>query len=407
MTKLMNRNLAAKLVAVFFAMILWLYVMSVINPRVTSEQLNIPVQLVNESVIRQSGLVVFGQPEPTIRVRLTGNRDQVHRISREQIEARLDLRGYTEGVNSIPIEVNVPGGVEVDWSPKFATIELERIISRQKEVSVEIEGQAASGYVLGEPELRPSLVWIEGPESYVNSVERVLAQLTLEDQQENLSVSLPLRAVNSRGEEVNQVDVRSTSVDLFVAVDQLKSVAVDMNLDIETAENYQVVSTVIEPINVTIQGQAGLLSGINRISTESLVLEELSESQEIEVFLAFPEGVRGFERQSVIVRINVEEVLEETYVVQRESYRIMNLSADLVLEQETLPERMEITVRALESIIENLDPRTIQVYVDLDDLEAGIHLIEPDVRLPMNMEMSIATTAISPESFSVELTPRE
>lgn len=407
MTKLMNRNLAAKLIAVFFAMILWLYVMSVINPRVTSEQLNIPVQLVNESVIRQSGLVVFGQPEPTIRVRLTGNRDQVHRISREQIEARLDLRGYTEGVNSIPIEVNVPGGVEVDWSPKFATIELERIISRQKEVSVEIEGQAASGYVLGEPELRPGLVWIEGPESFVNSVERVLAQLTLDNQRENLSMSLPLRAVNSRGEEVTQVDVRTTSVDLFVAVDQLKSVAVELNLEIEAAENYQVVSTVVEPTNVTIQGQAGLLSGISSIATEAVVLDNLTESQEVEVQLAFPDGVRSFDRQTVTLRINVEEVLEETYVVQREAYRIMNLSSDLILDQETLPERVEITVRALESIVENLDPRTIQVYVDLDDLEAGVHTIEPDVRLPMNMEMSIATTAILPEFFTIEISPRD
>ncbi len=71
--------------------------MSVINPRITREELNIPVDLVNENIIRQSGLVVYGDPEPTIRVRLTGNRDQVHRVSRDNINASIDLRGYEEG----------------------------------------------------------------------------------------------------------------------------------------------------------------------------------------------------------------------------------------------------------------------------------------------------------------------
>lgn len=407
MTKLMNRNLAAKLISVFFAMILWLYVMSVINPRITSEVLNVPVQLMNESIIRQSGLVVFGQPEINIRVRLSGNRDQVQRVTRENIDARIDLRGYTEGTNSIAIEVNVPGGVDVDWSPKFATIELERIVSKQKEVAVEIEGQPAQGYLLGEPQLRPNLVWIEGPESYVNSVEKIVAELTLEGQRENVSLNLPLRAVNSRGEEVTQVDVRTTLVDILLPIDQLKSVGVELDIDVEAAEGFQIVSVITDPVDTTIRGPEQTLADITRLSTELFQLKDLDESTEVQIPIIFPEGVSPVDQQMVTVRIEVERVLEETYVVPRETFRTRNLDPDLILQQETLPERLEVTIRAQESIVESLDPRTIQVFIDVDDLGEGVHTIIPIIQLPMNLESSLSITDVSPETFVLELVPRD
>ena len=407
MSKLMRRNTAAKLISIFFALLLWLYVMSVINPRITTEELNIPVEFLNESIVRQSGLVVFGQPEPTIRVRMTGNRDQVHRITRNDIQATIDLRGHTEGTNSIPIEVTVPGGVQVDWSPRFATIRLERVISRQRDVTVNIEGQPATGYVLGEPQLRPDLVWIEGPESFVSSVESVMAELVLEAQTENISLSLPLRAVNSQGEEVPQVDVRTAFVDLFIPVDQLKSVGIDLDSDIQAAEGYQIVSIIVNPVNITVRGQEQVLSNISRLSTETVVLEDMTESTEIVVPVAFPEGVTAFGESEVRVRIEVEEVIDEVFVVSRENVVTVGLDPDLLLDQSTLPERFEVTLSALESMIDNLDPRTIQIVMNLEGLQTGVHEIETVVRLPANIQAGISATAVSPPVMTVEIVPRD
>ncbi len=407
MTKLMNRNFAAKLISIFFAMILWLYVMSVVNPVITNEELNIPVQLMNESIVRQSDLVVFGQPEPTIRVRLSGNRDQVQRITRDNIEARVDLRGYTEGTNSIPIEVIVPAGVEVDWSPKFATIELERIVSKQKEVVVQMEGQPAEGYVLGETQLRPNLVWVEGPESFVNSVENVVAQMNLNGKQENISLNLPLKAVNSRGEEVTTVTVRTTLVDIFAPIDQLKSVGVDLDLNVEPAEGYQIISIISEPVTITVKGQQDILAGINSVPTEPYLLEELAESTEVIIPIVFPGGVMPFDYENVTVRVDVEEVLEETYVVPREEFRTLNLDENLVINQENLPERLEITISALESLMENLDPRTIQVIIEAENLDEGVHQVTPRIQLPLYMENSVTITEITPETFDIQLEQQE
>lgn len=406
MTKLMSRNLAAKLISIAFAMVLWLYVMSVINPVITSELLNVPAQLMNEAVLRQAGLVVFGQPEHAVRVRITGNRDQVQRIARENIEVRIDLRGHSEGTNSIPIEVIAPGGVEVDWSPKFATIELERIVSKQKEVVVVTQGQPARGYVLGQPQLRPNLVWVEGPESFVNSVQKVQAELNLDGQSDNVTLTLPLKAVNSRGEEVTAVTVRTALVDVFIPVDQLKTVGVDLNANLLPAEGYQVVSVIVDPVEITVRGQRAMVAGVSRLSTEPLQLENLTDNTEVIIPLVFPEGVRALNVQNVTVRIVVEKVIEETYVVPREEFRTVNLATDLRVNLQTLPARLEITLRALETIMGNLDPRTIQVVIDVEGLGEGVHRVAPRIQLPLNMEGSISVLEVTPEAFDVLLEMR-
>jgi len=404
MNRLMKRNLAAKLISVFFALILWLYVMSVVNPRITREEMNIPVQLMNETVVQQEGLVVRGDPDPTVRVRLTGNRDQVHRVDRDKIDARADLRGHPEGTSSIPVEVTAPGNVDVDWSPQYITIELEKVIRAQMDIDVEIEGRPADGYVLGDPQLRPDMVWIEGPESKVNMVDRVVAQLMLDNHDENLSLSLPLRAVDHQGEEVDRIDVRTDYVDVFAPIDQLKAVGVDLDLQTEAAEGYVVTNVTQRPRTVTLRGQRNVLAEVGRVSTEPVILDGLTESRDLEVPIVFPDEVTPFDDQRVTVNIEVEAVREEVYELSRDVLRVINVEEGLTLDRDSLPETMNVTVLATESAHEAMDPSMVRLFLDMDQKEAGTHTFEqPQISFPPGVEEGVQSSQLSPDVLNVRL----
>ncbi len=407
MSKFLNKNLAAKTISILFALLLWIYVMSVINPRITREELNIPVRLVNENIIRQSGLVISGEPNQTIRVRLTGNRDQVHRISRDNIDATIDLRGYEEGTNSIPIQVNAPGGVEVDFSPRYATVDLERIVEKQIDVELAIEGSPASGYVLGETRLQPGAVWVEGPESYVNSVETIIVRLELNNETESLSRSLPPRALNSRGEEVEKVDVKTSFVDVHATIDQLKTVPVDLDLNIEGAEGYRVVRISSQPNSVTIRGQADILADVGRLRTKLLELDNLSDNVEILVPIIFPDQVQPHDESEVLVEIEVEAMTAHTVEVSRDNIRFENLNPELMVEEESLPDAFQVELTALGSTVQNLDRRTILIFVDLENLEEGSHEVTSRVWLPMNIETVFSDVSLEPEIFEIQLMRRD
>ena len=407
MSKFLSKNLAAKSISILFALLLWIYVMSVINPRITREELNIPVRLVNENIIRQSGLVISGEPNQTIRVRLTGNRDRVHRIDRDNIDASIDLRGYEEGTNSIPIEVNVPGGVEVEFSPRYATVDLERIVEKQIDVELAIEGSPAPGYVLGETTLQPGAVWVEGPESYVNSVESIVARLELNNETENLSRSLPPRALNSRGEEVEEVDVKTSYVDVHAIIDLLKTVPVDLDLNIEGAEGYRIVRINSEPNSVTIQGQADVLSDVGRLRTELLELDNLSDNVNMSVPIIFPEQVQPHDDREILVEIEVEAMITHTVEVDRDSIRFENLDPELMVEEESLPDSFQVNLTALGSTVENLDRRTIMIFIDLEDLDEGSYEVTPRVWLPMDIETVSSDVSLEPENFEIQLIRRD
>ncbi|RQD69214.1 MAG: hypothetical protein D5S00_07535 [Tindallia sp. MSAO_Bac2] len=407
MSKFLSKNLAAKVISILFALLLWIYVMSVINPRITREELNIPVDLVNENIIRQSGLVVYGDPEPTIRVRLTGNRDQVHRVSRDNINASIDLRGYEEGTNSIPIDVTVPGGVEVEFSPRYVTVELERIVEKQIEVELGIEGSPASGYVLGETRVQPGSVWVEGPESYVNSIETIVVWLELNNESENLSRSLPPRVLNSRGEEVEQVEVKTSFVDVQATIDQVKSVPVDLDLNVQGDEGYQIVRINSDPTSVTIKGQPGNLENVSRLRTETLELENLTENIQTRIPIVFPEGVQPHSETEIQVEIEVQAMSEHTLEVSRDNLRYENLDPDLVVDEEALPEFFEVSLTALDSTVQNLDTRTIMLFVNLEDLEAGSHQVSPRVWLPMNIETASSDISVRPDPVEIQIMERE
>ncbi len=407
MTSQFSKNLAAKLISVLFALLLWIYVMSVINPRITKEELNIGVQITNESVLRQSGLVVLGRPDASIRVRLTGNRDQVHRIERERIDARADLRGFEEGVNSVPIEVTVPGNVEVEFTPKYVTVELERIITRQKEVTLETEGELAPGHVLGETRIRPGIVWLEGPESYVNAVEQLVASLGIEGRSDNLSVSLPLRALNSRGEEVEGVTVKSPSVDVSIVVDLRKTVAIRLDLDINPAEGHRIVEIRSNPTSVTILGQPNVMAGLHQIETEKLERDEVDESFRETVPLVFSEGVKPADQGEVEVEVRVEALIDKEFSIPRENHRFENLNPALQIREEDKPEKLTITMTGLESIINAISPGIVLLDIDLEGLEEGEHTVTPRARLLMGLENALRDISTEPEPFQLRLTPLE
>ncbi|SDY52620.1 CdaR family protein [Tindallia californiensis] len=403
MSKFLSKNLAAKIISILFALLLWIYVMSVINPRITREELNIPVKLVNENIIRQSGLVVYGNPEPTIRVRLTGNRDQVHRVTRNNIDAKVDLRGYEEGTNSIPIEVSVPGGVEVEYSPRYVTVELERIVEKQIPVGLNVEGTPASGFVVGETQIKPEEVWVEGPESYINSIEEIVAQLQLSNENNNISKSLPLRAINSRGEEVDQVEVKTGFVEVNVMIDQIKSVPVEIDMNIQGAEGYRIVRVNSEPRSVTVRGQSNVLEGISRLKTELVELRDLTESKQVRVPILFPDQVRPHNEREILLDIEVKAMQEHILEIGRENIRYENKDADLTLDEGSLPEKVHVRLTALGNSLENLDTRTIMIFIDLEGLEAGVHEVFPRVWLPMNVENIATDVVIEPESFEIQL----
>ncbi len=399
-----GQNLGAKVMAILVALFMWIYVMSVINPTINDSVNNIPVDLLNIEELERAGIVIKGEDNHTVNVRVTGRSDQVYRLSRQDFVATADLSGHRNiGANNVQVTVNVDADVEVEFNPRYIRVELEEVVRRQKNVDINILGDPATGYVLGEPRITPSAIWIEGPESNVNSVDAVIAELQLDEDNRDVVANLTLKPVDSRGNEVTGVRLESEVVEVILPVERTKTVIIEPNLDIEAQEGYAIRNTRVTPRSIMIQGPEGQLENLTRVETELIERTDLTASESIEVELLLPDGISLYNERTITVEIDVSEIVEEEYELSTDSIRFDNLGDGLYIIDEEIPEEIIITVRAPEEVIEKINRNSLVLVLDLEGLRQGEHSIEPIIEGLDDLGNGAVDITIVPAEFVIEL----
>ncbi len=403
MNSFFTRNVTAKVLSILFALVLWIYVMSEINPRTTKPESNIPVQLIGVEDIRKLDLVIEGSDSFTINVKLTGRRDEVYKVARGEIKAVADIRGYRVGTNNIPVEVTAPPGIEIDYSPKYIKVELEEIVKRQKEVSLDITGAPPEGYVLGEAEFKPTLVMVEGPESSVNSIERIAAKLEVLQDTVNISASLPLKAYNSRGVEVTNVDIVSPYIDVILPIYRLNAIPVKPQLEVTAQEGYEISEVTVLPQEVSLKGPDELVSPLTEVTTEAIIREDVTEDFEVTVPLILPEGVEVVGESNVRVKFTVNRITEQIYSITSENIVFTNVRRGHTVNKATLPEVIEVRLVGPEAVVQEISLGDIQLVADLRDMETGQHNAILKASIPSIEEELLKEITVNPSQVTIRV----
>lgn len=388
-----------KIFALLIAIILWTYVMSEVDPRI-SENFNVEVRFLNESSLERQGLVVLEPENATVRVRVSGRRSEIIKIKESDILAQVDLSGYSEGKVKVPVYVQAPGSVTIDdYSPREILITFDRIITREMPVTVETTGQVPEGVVLGTPEVKPQYVAIEGPRTWLNSVWKVIATVDVSQSTNDINVTRPIRIVDDEGNEVRGIYSNINVVDISIPLYNVKTVPIELRTENQLPESYEIVDITIIPSTVSIIGKKDVLQAINQINTQAVDILELMNNENVTVDLDIPEGVRLAEGEGqVTVTLNVEDIITKTLNFTLENVNILNLSPGLSIAEESMNRTFSITIKGRRSIVEALEAEDIELILDLQGLGEGSHNVEITVK-----EEEFTLLTISPESIQVDL----
>ncbi|PHS33820.1 MAG: hypothetical protein COA82_07970 [Alkaliphilus sp.] len=401
MSNFFSQNTTAKIISVLFALVMWIYVMGEINPIITIEIANVPVTILSEELIRERGLVIKNVDNTKINARLRGRLDYVTNITKEDIILTVNLRDFNTGRNNVPIITNIASDVEVKLSSETLMVELEEIIRVQKEVKLEIVGEPKENYVLGISKFTPTVVWIEGPESYVVRVDSVGARLEVENMTTNITATLPLKAYDIRGVEISGVDIKTNNIEASLMIDSRKMVRIIPNIEVKIADGFEITNISVTPNEITIIGQPDVLSDIFTIPTRLVEREGLNSSVELIVTLVLPDNVYTEADENTRISIEVEKIAEKIIIVAREKIVFNKLGADLVIDKTGIPEIIEIRVVALESFIETLSADDFAVIFNLEELGIGEYIIEPIIKTTFFIEQNTKELSLITEGFSI------
>lgn len=379
--------------------------MSEVNPPFTSEFKNVNVDFINESALERQGLVVMEPKNANIKVSVSGRRSEVLQVSGSDIIAQVDLNGYSEGNVKVPVYVQVPNDVRiVDYSPKEILFKFDKIIRKDSTVVVETQGKIPQGYVLGTPEIKPQSIYIEGPRTWINLVEKAIAFVDVSDKTEDIRVTVPIKVVDDEGNDVRGVSKDQNVVDIFIPVYQTKKVPIELQTENQLPDNYEIVNVNINPSTIEIKGKKDELIGINSIKTEPIDINSFIDNRNVPVKLEIPEGVSLTNpNQEITINLNIEENITRTFDYILEDVEVINMDSSLHIDEEELNKSFTVTVKGISSQIEILDEEDIELKLDLEDLEEGTHRVSIETIVDDGIEI----ISVLPENFDISLIKEE
>ena len=163
-----------KLVSIALAVLLWMMVSS--QGASVERGLRIPLELQN----LPENLEMVEPPQESVDVRVRGSADALGRIAPGDLVAAVDLSAAQPGrrlFHLSPERVKAPFAVQVTQvNPSSLAIRFEPSATRIVPVVPSVEGNPASGFIVGQISSEPASVEIVGPESNLRRVTEAITE---------------------------------------------------------------------------------------------------------------------------------------------------------------------------------------------------------------------------------------
>ncbi len=284
-----RRNLPAKILALCVAVILWVVVMNDQNPAIEGS-FNVPLAVVNSP----EGYKIT-KSEDSVKIKVRGPRSLFVTATADDFRAYVDLDGAQDGKQDCKVQTALPQGFElVEVVPETVSFDLDKIIQKQMRAEVIVTGASAPGTTVAKVTQTSSLVTIEGPESAVDTVVRVVGYVGLSGNSADFDLQVPLTAINADGREVQGVKVVPSATEVSISLARgltKKIVTIHPVLQENLPKDYELGDVRTDPIKIEIAGDSNTIEILSSIDTEPIDLSKLTATKKMTVKLALPDGI--------------------------------------------------------------------------------------------------------------------
>jgi len=396
-------DIAAKISCLVIAIFLWSFVMTDVNPVGTTEYRNVEVVLGNVAALERQGLVVMEPQKFTVNIEVTGTKSDRGNFLSSNLVAQVDLKGHSEGHVKIPVIATLTGqtsGITIsNVEPKEILFTLDKLITKNIPITIDTSGTLPENYVVGNITSKTQSVLLSGPRTWVNEVNKVLAEISLNGRTGPETVSVATVILDDEGNEVRGVSKEPNLVDITIPIYRTVSLPIELQTINELPENYSITEIAITPSTVTVKGDNNITS-LKKIDTIPIDINTLLEKSALEVELALPEGIELLNPDEKITIIyNVEETITKEFTFSVSELNILNIDNDLEIAEDDLNSLVKVTLKGFKSLIDTLENEDLRLSIDLNGLTEGRH----DVEITLDEIQGMTVEKINPQPLSINL----
>ena len=384
-----------------FAIILWSYVAGDQNPTITRTIRNVPVDIQNESVLKNRNLIRMDTSIQEVNVKIEGRRSDVAAFKPYDIKAVADISAVTNsGKHQLLVKItNVPSNIRiVDISPKYIEVTIEDIVSNQLPIELKLQGEPKEGHRALDADIVPSDVIVTGPRSLVSKAASAAVQLDITNAATDITRSLPIVIYDERGKEIipEGLSLSSSFAKVSQKIKAVKTVPIKVNTSNKLPDGLSIVSISAEPSDIIIAGADDDIAQVNAIDTEPIDLSKIQANSTVKAQLVLPEGIELVDQVPIMVSINVAEKNAQKEVKVTEVV-IENLPSGLAVSDK--PSGLSLLVSGPYTAVNALKASDIKVILNAAGMSRGQHSVVPTVVLPNGLNV----VKVEPSSVTLTL----
>lgn len=361
--------------SVIFGICLWAFVTITVDPVVTVDFDNIPVEVINDSALKDDGHIYEVIKGDTVDISVTGQKSYLSDLTVDSFTAVADASEVSI-TNSISVSVRSKfnnSHITIDTHNALLTVSIEEKSSVECSVFVEKKGKEADGFFVSSIAPLSKTVTITGPKSVVKTADKAVATVDVSHISDDFTDEVSFIIYDRNGDplDLKYCELSIQQVEVEGTISHTKTVPLNITAFDSSLEDCEVV---IDDLSITQQEI--------EISATNEILETV-ESIDVNIDIAtmpqkintridmqnyMPEGVSyASNRTEFDLTMEVRRLVEQSIMVN--SHQISMKNGSGIIHNSAC----EVTVKYDYANPDSIKLDNLKPFINLEGLDVGTH----------------------------------
>jgi YbbR domain-containing protein len=405
-----TKNMALKVIAFVFAMLLWGYVLTDQKPMREKDVINVATSFDGEGELIAQGYCVRGDRSEILQDVNVKVRTQITNyayVTPSTIVASISLRNISEAREyDLPIQATVTSalGVVQSISPATVSVEIDTLVTKTVPISTTFSGELPDGYWADMDALTTtSRLDITGPKTDISTITHGECVVDLNDRTSTIYSTFDVKLYDKNNNLVSSDIIIGTlpTSTVRLPIYPMKHVPIDVESSLVGADNlaanHEIIKAVATPATVRLVGDQATLDKIDKISLEPIAVNGLDTTMTVSGVMIVPENVRMLDEETVSILLEVREMVISQTFEQLEIQvhgRLGRANVSL-----SIP-AADLTIEGRYSLVSMLSRSDVQLFVDVTGLTPGVYklpisVLVRDAKATIELTTTLSVTEVT------------
>lgn len=387
--KVIVNNFGLKVLATIFAIVLWLVVVNVDDPKIT-KSFTTTISIENAKAITDMGKYYeIVDDRNTVTFSVSAKRSLIEDLSGSDFKAVADM-SMIENMNKVPIEISAvhyTNQISIVTRNQYLDVTVGDLQTQSYIIVPTSSGTPASGSVVGNVSVSPNVLKVSGPAEVIGKISKVTAAIDVTNMSMDISDSVIPKLYDEDGKEVDttNLNLNLSTVTVSAQVLNTKSVGLNFQTSGKPGNEYQITGITYEPQTVRAKGNAAALNKLDMITIPKEVLDvsgaqaDLTKTVDISSYLPTGVDLVTPSDKDIAVTVEIEKAAVESFDIPTANISINNLKSGYKL---TFAEdKVKVAIAGFSSDLDKLDASKLTGSIDVAGLKEGEHTLKLNLDL--------------------------